>query len=275
MNIIKHITLAATLVLVAATAVPVAQAQAPRSGVANKTIVYFTRHCEDMPELVESDPTFTVTFNDCNEDDSCCVEALNPLGQVRASVLADWFEAKGIARTLTHVVATHKLRTRQTVAKIALLAGLGGDLDGDGTLDGADVDQEPGDGVINVPSTPAECDVGWTSSSSVLQPQFDYVSTLPFGSRAVVCSHSPVLYPLMEALGIDTSDPVKFPRDERGRVSGFNNLWIVELIPVRIGGNHSYQGRLLTHLLLDIEVGVSLIQRDHGVKPGRGSLDDE
>ncbi len=251
------------------------RADSPQSESANKTIIYLTRHGEDVPELVNSDPSFTVTFNNCNADGSCCVEALNPLGRVRASALADWFESKRITRTLTHVVATHKMRTRQTVEKIAKLAGLGGDLDGDGILDGQDVDQAPGDGVINIPSTPGECDPGWTSSSSVRQPQIDYINTLPLGSRAVVCSHSPVIYPLMQAFGIDTSDPIKFPKDSRGRVVGFNNLWIVELKPVTTGGATTYQGRLLSYIQLDFDLDVSLFKRDYGLKPGRGSRNDE
>jgi hypothetical protein len=275
MKIPKHIALAAALVLAAMAAVPMAHADSPQSESAKKTIVYFTRHGEDVPELVNSDPSFTVTFNNCNADGSCCVEALNPLGKVRASALAEWFEANNITRTLTHVVASHKLRTRQTVERIALLAGLGGDLDGNGTLDVQDVDQAPGDGVMNVPPAPAECDPGWTSSSSVRQPQIDYIKTLPLGSRAVVCSHSPVLYPLMQAFGIDTTDPVRFPKDSRGRVGGFNNLWVVELMPVTVGGASTYQGRLLTHVVLDIDVGVSLIHRDYGVRSGQGSRDDE
>jgi len=275
MNITKHLALGTTLLLVVMTAVPIAQADAPQSAAPITTIVYFIRHCEDVPELVNSDPSFTVTFNNCNADGSCCVEALNPLGKVRAAALADWFEAKGITRTLTHVVASHKLRTRQTVAKIALLAGLGGDLDGNGTPDGLDVDQAPGDGVINVPPTPGECDSGWTSSRSVIQPQTNYINTLPPGSRAVLCSHSPALYPIMQAFGLDTSDPVTFPKDSASRVTGFNNLWVVELKPVTIGGAVTYQGRLLSHVLLDIDVGVSLIQRDYGIGPEKGSKADE
>ena len=275
MNVPKQIVLITALMLVGVTTIPIAQADPPPSTSLNPTIVYFTRHADDVPELVASDPTFTVTFNDCNADGSCCVEALNPLGKVRAAALADWFEAKGIARTLTHVVASHKLRTRQTVARIANLAGLGGDLNGDGTPDGADVDQVPGDGVINVPPTPAECDPGWTASSSVRQPQIDYIKSLPLGSRAVVCSHSPVLYPLMQAFGIDTSDPVNFPKDSRGRVSGFNNLWVVELKPVVNSGVATYQGRLVTHFLLEFDLSASLTKRDYGVGSGRGSKDDE
>jgi phosphohistidine phosphatase SixA len=275
MNITKHLALSTSLLLAAMTAVPVAQADAPQSAAPITTIVYLTRHCEDVPELVGSDPTFTVTFNNCNSDNSCCVEALNPLGKVRSAALADWFEAKGVTRTLTHVIASHKLRTRQTVAKIAYLAGLGGDLDGNGTLDGQDIDQAPGDGVINVPPTPGECDPGWTSSRSVIQPQTNYLNTLPLGSRAVLCSHSPALYPIMQAFGIDTSDPVRFPKDSTGRVVGFNNLWVVELNQVTVGGAIKYQGRLLSHVRLDLDLGVSLMNRDYGLKSGRGSRDDE
>jgi hypothetical protein len=251
-----------------------AQAEAPQSVPPTTTIIYFVRHGEDVPELVNSDPSFTVAFNNCNFDGSCCVEALNPLGKVRASALADWFEAKGITRTLTHVIASHKLRTRQTVAKIANLADLGGDLDGNGTLDGLDVDQAPGDGVINVPPTPAECDEGWTSSRSVIEPQTNYINSLPLGSRGVLCSHSPALYPIMRAFGIDTTDSVRFPKDSSGRVTGFNNLWTVELKPVTVGEVITYQGRLLSHILLDIDVGVSLIERDYGLGAEKGSKSD-
>ncbi|MBI4586680.1 MAG: histidine phosphatase family protein [Planctomycetes bacterium] len=248
-------------------------ANSPESESKKKTIVYFVRHGEDVPELERFDPSFTVTFNNCNQDvlNPCCEEVLNPLGQARAAALADWFEAKHIARTLTHVIASHKIRTRQTVEKIALAAGLGGDLDGDGDLDGTDMDQAPGDGVINVPSTPLECDPGFTSSSSARQPQINYLKTLPLGSRAVVCSHSPVVYPLMRAFGVDTSDPVNFPKDSRGRVKGFNNLWIVQLDLVEVEGALQYQGRLLEHLLLDLNLEVSLINREHG----EGDEDDE
>ena len=121
----------------------------------------------------------------------------------------------------------------------------------------------------------AECDPGWTSSASVRQPQVDYINTLPLGSRAVVCTHSPVMYPLMQAFGIDTSDPVRFPKDTRNRVVGFNNLWVVELKQVTTGGQTTYQGRLLSHTRLDFELGVSLVHRDYGVKAGQGSKSDE
>jgi hypothetical protein len=242
-----------------------AWADAPQSESPNSTIVYFVRHGEDTPELINFDPTITVTFNNCNSDASCCVEVLNPLGLERATRLADWFKARHITETLTHVIASHKVRTRQTVEKIARAAGLGGDLDGDGVLDGADVDQAPGDGVINVPATPQECDPGFTSSSSARVPQIEYLRALPVGSRAVLCTHSPVMYPLMQAFGIDTSDPAMFPKDSRGRVTGFNNLWIVQLDMV----NGAYQGRLLQHLFLNLSTEASVENRENGHGEGR------
>lgn len=252
-----------------------AQADAPQSESPNTTIIYFVRHAEDADELV--DPSYTVTFN--NAAGSCHETVLNPLGKMRGVALADWFEARQITKTLTHVIATHKVRTRQTVGPIAQAAGLGGDLNGDGILDGTDVDQAPGDGVINVPSLPGECTPGWTASGSVTGPQTDYIKTLPLGSRAVVCSHSPSLYPIMRAFGIDTSDPVKFPKTgisntTSERVKGFNNLWAVELKPVPVGETWQYQGRLLDHVLLDFQLGVTAIDREYGNGLGHQSSDD-
>ena len=251
------------------------QADAPPSVDPNVTIIYLLRHAEDVPELVGVDPTFTVTFNNCNPAGTCCVEALNPLGKVRAAVMADWFTAKRITYSLTHVIASHKLRTRQTVQAIAQAARLGGDLNGDGIPDGTDIDQQPGDGVINIPPTPAECDPGWTSSASVIGPQTNYLNTLPLGSRAVLCSHSTALYPIMGAFGIDTSDPVQFPKDSRGRVRGFNNLWVVELQPVMIAGKFSYRGRLLEHSLFDFGLSISSMERQYGIQPSHAAMDDE
>jgi broad specificity phosphatase PhoE len=252
-----------------------APADSPQSKSPNTTIIYFLRHAEDVPEMEDSDPTFSITFNDCNADESCCVEALNPLGKVRAAALAVWFKENKIADTLTCVIASHKLRTRQTVEGIANAAGLGGDLNGDGIPDGTDVDQEPGDGVIDVPGWPAECDEGWEKASAVTQPQIDFISDLPVGSRAVVCSHSGTLYPIMEAFGIDTSNDSVFPKDAKGKVLGFNNLWIVELKPFWNGSSFVFQGQLLQHLYLDLKLGASLIDRHHGCWSSHTAKDDE
>src|SRR3989442_10687233 len=103
MNITKHIALSTAWMLAGLTSIAVAQVKSPPPETLNPTFVYFTRHAEDVPELVGSDPTYGVTFSNCNAAGTCCVEALNPLGKVRAAALADWFERKGITRTLTHV----------------------------------------------------------------------------------------------------------------------------------------------------------------------------
>ena len=241
-----------------------APADAPQSESPQTTIIYFVRHAEDVDELV--DPSYTVTPNNWNAERTCYETVLNPLGKMRGAVLADWFEARKITKTLTQVIATHKIRTRQTVEPIAQAAGLGGD-----------IDQAPGDGVVNVPWWPGECEAGWTSSKSVIQPQTNYINTLPLGSRVVLCSHSPALYPIMQAFGVDTSDPVQFPKDPKDpkKVAGFNNLWVVELKPVEVRGMWAYQGRLLEHVLLDFQLDVSLINREHSNGPSHQSSDDK
>jgi len=109
----------------------------------------------------------------------------------------------------------------------------------------------------------------------VRQPQIDYLATLPLGSRAVLCSHSPVLYPIMQAFGIDTNDPAKFPKDSRGRVRGFDNVWAMELTPTSAGGAVFYQGRLVEHLILDFELDASFTHRDYGNKAGPGAREEE
>jgi hypothetical protein len=79
----------------------------------------------------------------------------------------------------------------------------------------------------------------------------------------------------MQAFDIDTSDPVNFPKDSRGRVSGFNNLWVVELKPKVDKGVVTYHGRLTAHVLLEFDLESALTKRDYGLGSGRGSRDDE
>jgi hypothetical protein len=236
---------------------PAAQAGPPFAASPHTTIIWFTRHAEDIDEL--GNDTYKVVPLKYNADGTCYVTALNPLGMMRAIMLADWFEENHIAKTLTHVIASHKIRTRQTVGPIAQAAGLTGDSD-----------QAPGDGVFNVPWWPGECDAGWTSSKSVIGPQTNFINTLPLGSRVVLCSHSPALYPIMQAYGIDTSDPVQFPKDaaDAKKVGGFTNLWAVELRLVNVGGAWAYQGRLLEHLEMDFLPDVSRLYPARGNGPG-------
>ncbi len=192
-----------------------------------------------MSLIDNGDGTFTedcVAFLKDGEPDECCVEALNSRGELRATLLAKFFRGQGITERLTHVIASHKIRTRQTVGEIASDAGLGGD-----------VDQNPGDGVQQIPPFVEECDNGFEGSSSSRDPMIAVLAALPLGSRAVVGAHSPTIYPIMEAFGIDTSDPVDFPRRPNGKVKGFNNLWIVSI-------DDDGEGRLEEHIVLDFEL---------------------
>ena len=83
---------------------------------------------------------------------------LSPLGTKRAELLAKWFADKGLLPSITHVLATHKVRTLQTVQPIAHAAGLDRDVNGDGVPDGADVDKNRGDGVQQIPAFVDECE---------------------------------------------------------------------------------------------------------------------
>ena len=120
-----------------------------------RTLVYFVRHTEDEVALVESEEGGSL-FEDCvpflndGEPDDCCLEVLSDLGEVRARELARWFRDRGITEKLTHVIASHKQRSRQTVAEIAFDSGLQ-----------SDVDLNPGDGVQQIPAFVAECGSGF------------------------------------------------------------------------------------------------------------------
>ena len=113
------------------------------------TTLYFIRHGETQRRLVA---TGTGTFAEvCTPTRSCCEQPLSPLGVARRDALSDWFVKHGIAHRLTHLIATNKPRTVETLVALALASGLGGDRDGDGVLDGTDVDLLPGDGIQQIP----------------------------------------------------------------------------------------------------------------------------
>lgn len=211
-----------------------------------ETLVYFTRHAEDEVALVQPVGSARALLSDCHpflddgELDECCLEVLSSLGQLRATLLAKWFWNQGITETVTHVIASHKTRTRQTVEAIASDAGLDGD-----------VDLNPGDGVQQVPAFAQECDSGFEKASSSRGPMVEAIEALPLGSVAVVGAHSGTLYKIMDALGIDTSDEMIFPRNPDGKVKGYNNLWIVSL---DAGGS----AVLVEHLVIDFELAVQV-----------------
>jgi phosphohistidine phosphatase SixA len=133
------------------------------------------------------------------------MRTLTSAGEVRSSLWPDVIDTS----RLTHVAASHKVRTQQTVAAVALAAGL------------------PLDIVPNI----ADCEPGSEGSENALQPHIDYIRALPDNSVALIAGHSTTTYQIMEAFGIDTSDPVRFPRLPNGRIEGFGNLWELTITP--------------------------------------------
>jgi broad specificity phosphatase PhoE len=213
-------------------------------------VVYFVRHAESSTGLFQQGHHGNAWLPDCkpfmNEGalEECCTELLTPLGEKRAELLAKWFVDKGLSGGITHVFATHKERSLQTVHPIARAAGLNRDINGDGIPDGADADKNPGDGVQQLPAYVEECASGFEVAHNFYSLTVDALRSLPSGSGAVVAGHSLSIYPIMQALGVDTSTPSRFPKTAAGAVRGFNNVWVITLDANNIG-------TLTKHLQLD------------------------
>jgi broad specificity phosphatase PhoE len=210
------------------------------------TTLYFLRHGETQRRLAGTGPgTFAEV---CTPTRSCCETPLNPLGVARRDALADWFVKQGLARRLTHLIATNKPRTVETLAALAFASGLGGDQDGDGVLDGSDDDLTPGDGIQQYPANAHECDAGFEATTGSMAHIVAAIRALPSGSNAVIANHSETLYSIItETTGVDTSDPVLFPKEDGSstRVRNFNDLWIVKM-----AGDG--RGRLIRHFVFEI-----------------------
>ena len=210
------------------------------------TTLYFLRHGETQRRLIG---TGTGTFAEvCTPNRSCCETPLNPLGIARRDALAEWFVDQGIAKRLTHLIATNKPRTVQTLTALGIVSGLGGDQDGNGVLDGADDDLVPGDGIHQFPAHVRECDPGFEATTGSQPYIVEAILALPPGSQAVVANHSETLYSIItETTGLDTSDPLVFPKEDGSttRVRNFNDLWIVRTHGPRTG-------TLVRHLVFDI-----------------------
>jgi broad specificity phosphatase PhoE len=215
------------------------------------TIMYFLRHSENEVRLIRTNTGGNVPAifaEDCTATRSCCIQPLSALGQTRRDALAEWFVRHGLARSLTHLIATNKPRTVETLRPLAIASGLGGDRNGDGTLDGGDVDLVSGDGIQQYPSDALECDAGYQRTLDSKPLIVDAIRALPAGSRAVVANHSDTLYAIItEATGVDTSDPDLFPKEAGSttRVRNFNDLWIIEIGPTGAG-------TLIKHIVFDI-----------------------
>lgn len=213
--------------------------------------IYFVRHGENEVRLIRTNTGGNVpaTFvEECTANRSCCIQPLSALGQARRDALAQWFVDHGLAHRLTHLIATNKPRTAETLRPLAIASGLGGDRDGNGTLDGSDVDLVPGDGIQQYPPDKLECDPAYQRTLDSKPLIVDAIRALPPGSLAVVANHSDTLYAIItEATGVDTSDPVLFPKEAGSttRVRNFNDLWIVQIGPTGTG-------TLLQHVVFDI-----------------------
>ena len=212
------------------------------------TTLYFLRHAENQRRLVSTGPgTFAEV---CTPTRSCCDMTLNPAGVVRRDALAEWFVHEGIAHRLTHLIATNKVRTVETLAALAYASGLGGDQTGDGVPDGTDDDLLPGDGIQQYPAHVRECDSGFEATTGSKPFIVEAIRALPDGSNAVIANHSETLYSIItETTGVDTSDPVLFPKEvgSSTRVRNFNDLWVI-----RMHGPGA--GRLIRHLVFDIRL---------------------
>ena len=223
----------------------------PAEANSRQTLLYFVRHSEQQVRLVRMNAGVTEpgTFvEDCTPTRSCCVTPLSPLGLARRDALTDWFVKQGRARGLTHLIATNKPRTVETLKGLAMASGLGADRNGDGTADGTDIDQMPGDGIQQYPAQVAECAVGFERTVDSMPYIVEAIRSLPAGSRAVIANHSETLYAVIEgATGVDTSDPDLFPKETGSttRVRNFNDLWIIELDGIGVG-------RLIKHVVFDL-----------------------
>ncbi len=186
-----------------------------KTAFADGTMIYFIRHAEKQIALTDSGGYFVEDCIEYEPGKTCCIQELSDLGLLHRDKLADRFEKKGITAKLTHIFSSHKQRTTQTVQRIADDAGL------EVRRMGPSECMEPG----------AECDPGCESGKDSISQTLEALHALPQGSTALVAQHSGSIYLILEELGIDTSDPATFPRDENGKVAGFNNLWKIRLSP--------------------------------------------
>ncbi len=212
---------------------------------ANRVVIYFTRHAEKMTVIDEDPPESGMYMDNCNDDRSRCEEALNPLGEKRAELLAKWFKQRRIAQKITHLFSSDKQRTRQTLEPLAAIVSKYDILpDSDGMDDGIEQLPFAGDKANEI-----------TSNSPSVEPTVAALQALPLGSVAVVAGHSGTLYRIFggedtngvddmkegAGLGIDTTmDPFSFPKNDEGKVKDFGDVW---KIVIRRNGNASFRWR--------------------------------
>lgn len=194
----------------------------------NKIVIYFTRHAEKQTQVKELDDGQLMEVCGTKK----CAEELSSLGELRANLLADWFENKGITKQLTHIFSSHKLRTLQTIRHIAEASGLSGDND-----------KNADDGVQEFPILNAETnefaeELSPESTSSSESPTINALKNLDPGSVALVAGHSGTLYDIMYGLGLtdactkataETCNQDRYPINDKFKVANFGDIWKVEL----------------------------------------------
>lgn len=207
MNTIRNTTLTG-IALLSLSSIASAEGYEPAGG-SDRVEIWITRHAEKQTVL---ESIGSGMFQElCNEIE--CAEELNAKGELRAALLADWFERRGITERVTHVFSSHKMRTRQTVEQIAADAGLANDYD-----------LIP-DGVQQLPSNYMELDAKASASEDITA---ETLLDLAPGSVAVVGAHSGTIYDILDKMGADTFDPDVFPRRlDNGKVPTFGDLWRV------------------------------------------------
>lgn len=210
----------------------------------NRVVVYFTRHAEKKTttEVVEDDGIRKSLEEVCGLKK--CAEELNELGLMRAELMADWFERKGITSRLTHAFSSHKKRTLQTILPTVNRAIEAGAILAPDSDNGIDNDAtSSSDGVQEIPNNPFSDDLNDESTSGSIQGLVDELQTLEPGSVVLAAGHSGTLYKIMgdgdpdkdiTGLGIDTSSDIDFPRNSKGKVRDFGDIWKV-VINTRTG----------------------------------------
>lgn len=245
MNIKKTSLLALSTLLLTASLTTSAQTEGYRQH-SNRVVVYFTRHAEKK--------TTTEVIGDASSgignsiEEVCgikkCAEELNALGLMRAELLANWFEKKGITQNLTHAFSSHKKRTLQTILPTvtrAIEAGVELAPDYDNGLENDPFASS--DGVQEFPNNLDSNDLNAESTSGSIQDLVDTLQMLEPGSVVLAAGHSGTLYKIMgngdpekeiTGLGMDTSSNIDFPKDSKGKVRDYGDIWKV-VINTRTG----------------------------------------
>ena len=140
---------------------------------------------------------------------------------MRATLLAWWFTRKGITQKLDAVIATHKIRTQQTVMPTAIAARL------PVTQVPTDIEGIPATELNPESTTPSEC----ATIDAIYAAQEEGMDTI------LVAGHSGTLYHIMgqgndkcDGLDLDITDNDRFPKDG-GKVAYYGDIWKVIFRP--------------------------------------------